>query len=98
MFQSNDIFSSQTQGYVHDASLKFVPQPQTYNRYSLDIDKSNAVRLAEIFVEHDENGTIRAANYDSGAQVRKLDSYTVVKAANNTLWMGDRFGGWHPID
>ncbi|MCC6978795.1 MAG: hypothetical protein IT343_10780 [Candidatus Melainabacteria bacterium] len=98
MFQSNDIFSSQNQGYAHDASLNFVPQPQIINRYSLDIDRANAVRLAEIFVEHDSDGAIRAANYDSGAQVRKHELYTVVKAANNSLWMGDRFGGWHPID
>ncbi len=98
MFQPNDIFSSETQGFQQIAGLNFVPQPQQYNRYNLDINSANAVRLEQLFVEQDNEGNIRAATYDSGAQVRRNDTYTVVKSANSTLWMGDRFGSWHPID
>lgn len=99
MFQPNDIFSSNTQGFQQTASLNFVPpQPQQVNRYSLDINAANAVRMEQVFVEHDCEGKITAATYESGAQVRRLDAYTMVKAANSTLWMGDRYGSWHPID
>jgi hypothetical protein len=99
MFQPNDIFSGNTQGFHQTSSLNFVPpQPQQYSRYNLDINAANAVRMEQLFVEHDCNGNITSATYDSGAQVRRLDEYTMVKAANSTLWMGDRYGSWHPID
>lgn len=99
MFQPNDIFSSNTQGFQQTASLNFVaPQQQPCNRYSLDIKTANAVRLEQLFVEHDNQGNITAATYDSGAQVRRHDSYTMVRSANSTLWMGDRYGAWHPLD
>src|SRR5882672_4115921 len=99
MFQPNDMFSSQSKGFQQTSSLNFVPQQlQQYNRYSLEINAANAVRMEQLFVEHDDAGNITAASYDSGAQVRRLDAYTMVKSANSTLWMGDRFGAWHPID
>lgn len=99
MFQPHQIHSSNNQGIHQKTSLSFLPaQAQEYRKYSLAINLANAVRLEELFVEQDENGKITAASYDSGAQVRHLNSYTMVKAANNSLWMGDRFGSWHPID
>lgn len=99
MFQPKDIYSSNNQMIQKTKDLSFVPpQTQNYQRYSLEINKSKAVRMQEIFVEQDCSGKITAASYDSGAMVRRLDTYTMVKAANNTLWMGDRFGSWHPID
>jgi hypothetical protein len=99
MFQPKDTFSSNTQGFQHSASLNFVPpQQQPCNRYSLDITSANAVRLEQLFVEHDSQGNITAATYDSGAQVRRHDAYTMVRSANSTLWMGDRHGSWHPLD
>jgi hypothetical protein len=98
MFHSNDIHSSNTETSQH-SSLSFVPpQSQEYKRYSLDLNTANAVRMQELFVEQDEAGKIKAASYDSGALVRHLDSYTMVRAANSSLWMGDRFGAWHPLD
>jgi hypothetical protein len=99
MFQPNDIFSSNAQGTQQTSSLNFVPPQQpACNRYSLDINSANAVRLEQLFVEHDSQGNITAASYDSGAQVRRHDSYTMVRSANSTLWMGDRNGSWHPLD
>lgn len=99
MFQPNDIFSSNTQCFQQSTSLNFVPpQLQACNRYSLDIDAANAVRMEELFVEHDSEGNITAATYNSGAQVRRHDTYTMVRSANSTLWMGDRYGSWHPLD
>ncbi len=99
MFQPKDIYSSNNESSQITSSLSFVPpRSQQYNRYSLEINKANAVRLQELFVEKDDTGNIMAASYDSGAQVRHLDGYTIVKSANNSLWMGDRFGSWHPID
>lgn len=98
MFHSNDIHSSNTETSQH-SSLSFVsPQSQEYKRYSLDLNTANAVRMQELFVEQDEAGKIKAASYDSGALVRHLDSYTMVRAANSSLWMGDRYGAWHPLD
>ncbi len=99
MFQPNDIFSSNSQAFQQTASLNFVlPQTQQYKRYSLDINAAHAVRMEQLFVEQDSEGKITAAAYDSGAQVRSLDAYTIVKSENNSLWMGDRFGAWHPLD
>lgn len=97
MFQPNDIFSSNA---IQNANnLSFVPpQPQQYNRYSLDLNAASAVRLEQLFVERDTQGKITGAAYESGAQIRRHEEYTMVKAANNSLWMGDKFGGWHPID
>lgn len=98
MFHSKDIHSSSTETSQH-SSLSFVPpQSREYKRYSLDLNTANAVRMQELFVEQDEAGKIKAASYDSGALVRHLDSYTMVRAANSSLWMGDRFGAWHPLD
>jgi hypothetical protein len=99
MFHPHDTYSSNNQGIQQTTSLSFVPtQAKTYNQYSLEIDTASAVRLEQLFVEQDETGNITAASYDSGAQVRLLDSYTMVRAVNSSLWMGDRFGNWHPID
>lgn len=97
MFQPNDIFSSNS--IQNSNSLSFVPpQSREFSRYSLDVNAANAVRMEQLFVEHDADGKIIGASYGSGAQVRHLDEYTMVRAANNSLWMGDRFGTWHPID
>lgn len=99
MFHSNDIHSSNNASSRLTTNLSFVPpQAQEYKRYSLDLNTANAVRMQELFVEQDEAGKIKAASYDSGALVRHLDSYTMVRAANSSLWMGDRFGAWHPLD
>lgn len=68
------------------------------NSYSLQLNMEHATRLQELFVEQDENGNISSAQYASGAQVRHNSNYTMVRSANNTLWMGDRNGGWHPLD
>lgn len=99
MFKSNDIYSSHSEGYEVNASLSFMPVPSAQPKaYSLNINIENAHRLEELFVETDESGSIRAASYNSGAQVRHLDAYTMVRSSNNSLWMGDRHGSWHPLD
>ena len=99
MFQPNDIFSSNTKGFQQTANLNFVPpQPLQVNRYSLEINAANAVSMEQVLIEQDLEGKITAASYESGAQIRRLDAYTMVKSANSTLWMGDRYGSWHPID
>lgn len=68
------------------------------NSYSLQLNAEYATRLEELFVEQDEQGNIKSAQYASGAQVRHNAEYTMVRSANNTLWMGDSNGGWHPLD
>ena len=66
--------------------------------YDLDVNHSKALRFDQLQVEADENGNCKAALYGSGAFIRRLDLYLILKAANNSLWLGDRFGGWHPLD
>lgn len=66
--------------------------------YDLDVNHTTALRFDQLRVEADEHGNCKAASYGSGAFVRRLELYTILKAANRSLWLGDRFGGWHPLD
>lgn len=49
-------------------------------------------------VEKDCVDRIVAVAYDSGAEVRINNTYTVAKSSDYRLWLEDRFGMWHPID
>jgi len=96
----NQYYSSgNTQGTTSSDGLNFAPpKTQKLSRYDLDIDTSKAVRFENLTIEKDSNGDCKAAQYSSGAFVRRHKSYMILKAYNHSLWMGDRFGGWHPLD
>lgn len=84
---------------VSTGSLSFAPPAaQKINSYNLDIDEKKSVRVENIEIETDENGNCKAAFYSSGTFVRHNKLYSIVKSPFNTLWLGDRFGGWHPLD
>lgn len=69
-----------------------------FGRYSLAPAIAAARKCQEMTVEKDCADKIIAVAYDSGAEVRINETYSVVKNSANGLWLGDRFGMWHPID
>lgn len=68
------------------------------NRYLLEMDEEKAIKIQDMLIEYTEDEQIRCATYKSGAIVRRLNTFTLVKSACNQLWLGDRFGSWHPLD
>lgn len=91
--------TANNQGFTADFSPSIsLLQSQKPASYDLDVNHSKALRFDQLHVESDENGNCKAALYSSGAFVRRHDLYLILRAANHSLWMGDRFGGWHPLD
>jgi hypothetical protein len=84
---------------VSTGSLSFAPPAaHKINSYRFDINEENSVQVQDLQVESDENGKCKAALYSSGTFVRHNELYSIVRSPFNTIWLGDRFGGWHPLD
>ena len=91
--------SINSEGFTPGSSLSFAPpSSQKPASYELEVNHATALRLEQLSVEEDQDGNFVAATYSSGAFYRRHNLYVILKAANNSLWMGDRFGGWHPLD
>jgi len=71
---------------------------QKINSYRLDINEEVAVQLSGVKVETDAAGNYAAISYDSGSYLRHHSLYTLVKTSFGTIWLGDQFGYWHPLD
>lgn len=67
-------------------------------RYTFSLEKEKHICMSGLKVNVNENGDLWGAMYDSGAEVRHNESYSMAKGENKMLWLGDRKGMWHPLD
>lgn len=68
------------------------------SHYNFSLDDTNAVSMPGFKVNLDDQGQIWGARYETGAELRHNDNYTMIKAANNQMWLGDRHGAFYPLD
>jgi len=66
--------------------------------YSFALPTQNQVFAGGVKVNMDDNGNVWGAIYDTGAEFRHNDSFSVVKSSDSKLWFGDCFGAFHPLD
>ncbi|MBA3858297.1 MAG: hypothetical protein C0507_15440 [Cyanobacteria bacterium PR.3.49] len=79
-------------------NIKNFCQTIEFGRYSIAPAIEAARRCQEIEVETDGAEKLVAVAHASGAEVRFNRGYLISRTIQGTLWFGDSFGGWHPLD
>ncbi len=91
---SSGFFSGAGYAFPHNSGTA----AQEPARYSFSLENGKFLGVGGMTVNVNERGDIWGAVYDSGAEVRHNDNYSMARGVNSSLWLGDRTGMWHPLD